>query len=763
MTTLPAANGPETKGRRRRDRPGVWVAIIILAHIGLGLTYDRATPIFEASDEGSHYAVVDWLANGNGLPVQVRSRLRPLWAQEGSQPPLYYWLASRLVALVPDRNLDVVYVLNPLSRVGIPGTPHNANLYRHPLERPPMRGVELAVRLVRWFSLALGAMTSFLTWRLAAMVFPGQTVLALLAAALVAFNPMTLFINASVNNDNLLMLLSTGSLVGILVFMRPHVPQYGWKAAGLGLLLGLAALTKVSGLVLWPAAAVGVAWGAWRGRDWRRFLAAGVIIAAVVLLVCGWWYWRNQMLYGEWLGLETMIAMAGPRAPAIRAIDLLRTEWYGFFLSYWGVFGVFTILPADWVFGFYFILTLWSGLGWLQTLLRRPLRLTGEILLLVLFIILTLVGVVNWSLQTLASQGRLMFGAIAPLSALMAAGILGAARPLLRQRAGRGWANGLVLTLSAALALVAGVVPPAYIAPHYAPPQQIALADLPADLQTTDVTFGGNIQLLGYTAPITPVVPGERLPVTLFWLATKPIQRDFALALHLVGRQGGEVAKIDTWPGSGNGATTQWTPGVIYGDTFWLPVADTALAPSRLWLNLNFWEDDPGRILPMTTSGGAPLASVVLPVGRLADERGPARQPEFDEGSTFDYGIELLGYDAVLNGNLALNLYWRLNAREPVPADYTVFLHVLNEQGVMVEGPADGPPLDGNWPTSAWIPGRTVVDPHTVALSSDLPPGSYNIQLGFYDPVTGSRLTAYRPDGTRWPDDMVIITVIVQP
>jgi hypothetical protein len=39
------------------------------------------------------------------------------------------------------------------------------------------------------------------------------------------------------------------------------------------------------------------------------------------------------------------------------------------------------------------------GLGWLQTLLRRPLRLTAEVLLLVMFTILTLVGVVNWTLR----------------------------------------------------------------------------------------------------------------------------------------------------------------------------------------------------------------------------------------------------------------------------------------------------------------------------------------------------------------------------
>jgi 4-amino-4-deoxy-L-arabinose transferase-like glycosyltransferase len=758
MTSLPAANG-----RRRRDRPGIWLAIIILAHIALGLSYDRAAPTFEAPDEGTHYAVVDWLANGHGLPVQITSAPPTRWAQEGSQPPLYYWLASRLVALVPERDLDVAYVRNPLSRIGIPGTAHNANLYRHPLESPPLRGVELAVHLVRWYSLALGALTIYFTWRLAELVFPGQTVLALLAAALVSFNPMALFINASVNNDNLHMLLSTASLFAIVGFMRPQVSHSAWKAAALGALLGLAALTKVSGLVLWPAAAIGVAWGAWRGRDWRRFVIAGVIILAVALLVSGWWYWRNQQLYGDWLGLKTMIAIAGPRVPDIGVLELLRTEWYGFILSYWGVFGVFTILPADWVFGFYFVLALWSGLGWLQTLLRRPLRMTGEVIFQVMFIILTLAGVINWTLQTPASQGRLLFGAIAPLSIITAAGILAAARPLLRQRAGRGWANGLALTLSGALALVASVMPPAYIAPHYAPPQQVALADLPADLNPTDVTFGGNIQLLGYTSPITPVVPGESLRITLYWLATKPINRDFALALHLLGRDGSEVGKIDTWPGSGNGATTQWTPGVIYADSYWLPAADTAIAPSRLWLNLNFWEDDPQRILPMTTSGGTPLQSVMLPVGRLADERGPSRAPQFGEGSNFEYGIELLGYDAAINGNLALNFYWRLNAREPVPGDYTVFLHVFDEHGRMVQAPADGPPLGGDWPTSAWLPGRTVVDPHNIVWPPDLPPGPYQLHLGFYDPASGARLAAYRPDGTRWPDDVVVVNGIMQP
>src|SRR5262249_35107217 len=161
--------------------------------------------------------------------------------------------------------------------------------------------------------------------------FPGGQWLGLLAAAFVAFNPMALFINASVNNDNLLMALSTASLWLAVHFMRPSVSGYGWKAAVLGVRLGLAALTKVRVWVLWPVAAAAVLVGAWRGSDWKRFFVAGLLIAVAAVVISGWWYWRNQQLYGEWLGLDTMVAIAGPRVPSIGCLHVLL-EGPSFFL-----------------------------------------------------------------------------------------------------------------------------------------------------------------------------------------------------------------------------------------------------------------------------------------------------------------------------------------------------------------------------------------------------------------------------------------------
>ncbi len=772
----------------RPPRRAWLLAAIVLVHLLLGLAYDRATPILEASDEGSHFAVVRWLAQGHGLPVQRPGETTD-WAQEGSQPPLYYMLAAALVAHIDTSDWEAVSVPNPFVRHH-PGTPHNANLYRHPpAEAGPYQGTALAVHVVRWLSLAISAFTIWLTYRLARAAFPGNESVAVLAAALAAFNPMALFINASVNNDNLLMALASAALLVSLRLLCPerHAGRRLALMAGLGLLLGLAALTKVSGLVLWPIAGLAMVLGeaatdharpsteggpgpqTGRGLgDWLRasFLrlvsaAPGLLITfGVALAVSGWWFWRNLRLYGELFGLNTMVAIAGPRQPPIDLFSLVSQEWWGFFASFWGVFGGFTILPAEWVFMFYGALTLVALAGGVSEVVVRRARPRAAVGLLVLYCLLTAAGVIRWTLMTPASQGRLLFGALAPLAVLLAAGLLAAARPLLRLRAGRNWAHGLSLTLSAALAVVAAVIPNGYIAPHYVPPTPLAEAGLPEDLRPVYARFGSGIELIGYTAGAEPVQPGGTLPVTLYWRALQPMRDDFALALHLLGRDAELVGKLDTWPGGGLRPTSQWQPGAIYADHYWLPVSAAASAPTLLRLQVYFWKWGTDEQLPITGGDGGPLPDLTLAaVGRAVPAHPPEARAEVALPTRFEHGIELLGYSARSRNGLELTLFWRLDGSEPVPADYTVFVHVVDDRGRAVAEPADGPPLAGYWPTSAWLPGELVVDERRVPLPASLPPGSYNVLVGWYDPHTGARLTATNSDGVRWPDDSVTLLV----
>ena len=144
------------------------------------------------------------LAEGRGLPVQEIGLITP-YRQEGSQTPLYYGVAALLTSWIDISDFDQRYVYNPFGQAGIPGTLVNANMMRHSvLEDFPWTGVTLAVHVLRWFSLLLGIGTILLTQRIAELLFPGRRVLALLAAAITAFNPMFLFMSAAVNNDNAL-------------------------------------------------------------------------------------------------------------------------------------------------------------------------------------------------------------------------------------------------------------------------------------------------------------------------------------------------------------------------------------------------------------------------------------------------------------------------------------------------------------------------------------------------------------------------------
>lgn len=726
------------------------LALILAAHLALGLLYSWATPIFEAPDEGYHFAVIRWIALGHGLPKQDPT-IKQDWEQEGSQPPLYHALAAGLThwVLAATDDWAEVFVHNPHSRIGIPDTTHNVNLYRHTArEQFPYRGTPLAVHLARWLSLVISAGTIILTYRLAMWVFPTRTEVAWLAAALAAFNPKVLFINASVNNDNLLMLLSTASLLMMMPLMRAVVTRFEWKALGLGILLGLAALTKVSGLVLWPLAALSVGWGAWQARSWRRFVMGGLLIGVTALLISGWWFWRNQLLYGELLGLNTMVAIAGPRADKapITLWALLRDEWYGFYRSFWDVFGVFTILPAQWIQWILDGLTLGAlaGLGW--RVLRRRARPRSEAVLLALFCLLTLVGVIRWTMLTPASQGRLMFGAIAPLSIFMAVGLLA---PF--ERRFESWSSRCLRLGIFLLALLAAIIPVTEIAPRYAPPPFISEAQLPAALQPVRAQFGEALELVGYTQDEALLRPGDNQTVTLYWRVLRPMPRDFSLALHLLGRgRSVEVGKLDTWPGGGLRPASQLPVGAIFADTYSIPIATLAETPSMLWLVVDVWDAIPENKLPIASVLG-PTPSVTFRVGRVIPAEPLLATPARPLNIPFEYGITLLGLDSGPDG--AFILYWQTT--QTIPGDYTVFAHLLDADGVRVTQ-SDSPPLKGDWPTSVWVPGLTIADPRAFEVTG-LRPGQYTVRLGFYEPTSGVRLAAFQPDGARWPDDMVMI------
>ncbi len=138
------------------------------------------------------------------------------------------------------------------------------------------------------------------------------------------------------------------------------------------------------------------------------------------------------------------------------------------------------------------------------------------------------------------------------------------------------------------------------------------------------------------------------------------------------------------------------------------------------------------------TMHGIPYAAVYqLPLPnahRLQADFGPA--------------IRLLGYDVDTtavraSGTLSVTLQWI--PRGPIAQDYHMFLHVFDAEGEPV-AQVDVPPGGPRAPTSAWVRHSYVTWIHPVPLPPDLPPGSYWITLGLYDPSTFERLPLSQGD-----------------
>jgi hypothetical protein len=98
---------------------------------------------------------------------------------------------------------------------------------------------------------------------------------------------------------------------------------------------------------------------------------------------------------------------------------------------------------------------------------------------------------------------------------------------------------------------------------------------------------------------------------------------------------------------------------------------------------------------------------------------------------------------------------------ERVDEDLTVFIHLVDEQGDLVEAFDRPPATHGPYRTSLWLPGDPVPAELPWWLPEDAPDGAtYTVRVGLYRPTDGSRVPAFRPDGDRWPDDAVELLTV---
>lgn len=228
----------------------------------------------------------------------------------------------------------------------------------------------------------------------------------------------------------------------------------------------------------------------------------------------------------------------------------------------------------------------------------------------------------------------------------------------------------------------------------------------------------------------TKTEPGLPIDFSLDWVALQAPSQDYAVTLTLVDPATGAVITAQTNPILPDVyPTSQWQAGEQLRTQHRLQIPiDVTSESDTLDLVISLEPID-GAAPAALTQGSDKLADITIVQHEHRFEVPPISQPT---DAQFGPDIRLLGYDldTQASDNIGLKLYWQaLNT----PANsYTVFTHLLNENGEIV-AQVDSAPVSDAWLTSAWLPGEVIVDTRSIALPDGVSNGRYALAFGLYD------------------------------
>ncbi len=162
----------------------------------------------------------------------------------------------------------------------------------------PVHAAILGLRLI---PLLCGALLVEISYRLLRYVFPERQDLQALGTILAGCLPMNLYLSQVIGNEPLAGCLSAGVLVlAFKIVVVGREKQSQGSLVVLGLILGLALLTKMSAFLLIPPIVLLFLCGLPKQGWWPRQIVIGVItVLGIAFLVSGWYYLRNWVELGK--------------------------------------------------------------------------------------------------------------------------------------------------------------------------------------------------------------------------------------------------------------------------------------------------------------------------------------------------------------------------------------------------------------------------------------------------------------------------------
>ncbi|MCB0034210.1 MAG: glycosyltransferase family 39 protein, partial [Anaerolineales bacterium] len=620
-----------------------------------------------------------------------------------------------------------------------PGLVHKDNKAQYLPQKAyqfPYTGTALVMYLLRLYSAVLAALTVWVTWLLGRELWPERPWAALLTAAVVGLNPMFIYIAGAFNNDNLVTLCGT---LMLWLSMRALKNGFRWSETVLiGVVWAGALLSKLPGLFLVVPWGLALLFVSWQRRSWALLLTRGAAITAVFGGLAGWWFVRNQQIYGEPLALERVLAVWGARAGRQFRLEWLLADVTNSWTNFWGRFGFGQIVLHNWFYLLLTVLSLAAGVGLLWRLIQwgRAQRFSlrpevGPWLVLTVTWGIFVAALFYYILRNpTGANGRYTFPALAAFGALFTCGWLAllpsekSKRPLLAI---------LILVL-----LGLNVYTAAFLYWTYAPPTAEFATETPQPWRWE------TIRLLGTTLHGRSFQDGEVLALDACWQTTAPLENNYTLFINVSDEQFNKFGERNTQPGLGNWPTSFWVPGETFCETYHVPITAAEVSQPQLAnVVVGFYDfvndvvvppilnDQPAEIFVPYQVKIAPLSQEAVPE--------PAVVTEWQ----FEQGISLAGYEwegDTAAEPLTVTLWWETSSDfATIQDDYMVFVHLVDLAGNVI-AQSDTRPRQGRYPTTFWGASETIVDQHTLSIPAEAAAGETILRIGMFRPVDGGRL-----------------------
>jgi hypothetical protein len=244
-----------------------------------------------------------------------------------------------------------------------------------------------------------------------------------------------------------------------------------------------------------------------------------------------------------------------------------------------------------------------------------------------------------------------------------------------------------------------------------------------------------SLGLSGVELPAS-IAQGEPLNLTAKWI-TLSEPPDGLQARWLLIDEDGNTSYSETAPLSAVSDSGDW------------PARALILGRASLQLPAEIEPGNYGLALDLLGQDGVVLAQAgelgsveVAERERLDAPPASARRLE----AAFGDSLGLVAYElSQSSSTLILTPYWSARARPE--SSFKYFVHLFDSESEQIVAQADDFPQGGAYPTTQWAEGEVVSDTITINLAN-VPPGSYRVALGWYNPDDpAQRLPALDDDG----------------